>query len=92
VLDFIETLPQDGYQIQELTAQKAALSTDIAEMQETVAALAKKGARIKIDNYGGRLCVAVNTDQGQSMWIGVARGCRWRFRKGIRAEKTRHEI
>jgi hypothetical protein len=52
--------------VNELTEQKTALEADIAEMQVNAAALAKKGARIKIDNCGGRLCVAVNTDQGQS--------------------------
>jgi hypothetical protein len=36
------------------------------ELQVSIEDLEKRGARIKIGNCDGRLCVTVNTDQGQS--------------------------
>lgn len=46
-------------------SEMAALRTERAQLQASIEDFAKRGARIKIDNCGGRLCVAVNTDQGQ---------------------------
>jgi hypothetical protein len=48
----------------QLTEQRTAIEADIAEMQVNAAAFVKKGARIKPTTCGGRLCVAVSTDQG----------------------------
>jgi hypothetical protein len=42
------------------------LRAERAQLQATIEDLAKRWARIKLDNCGGRLCVAVNIDQGQS--------------------------
>ena len=47
-------------------SEMEALRVERAQLQASIENLAKRGARIKIDNCGGRLCVAVNTDQGQS--------------------------
>jgi hypothetical protein len=47
-------------------SEMEALRAERAQLQASIEDLAKRGARIKIDNCGGRLCVAVNTDQGQS--------------------------
>jgi hypothetical protein len=49
--------------VNELTAQKAPLEADIAQMQINAAALAKKGARIKITDCGGRLCIVASKNQ-----------------------------
>ena len=67
------SLAWQRHEVLKLTAQRTAIEADIAEMTVTQAALAKKGARFKIDNCGGRLCVAVSTDQGQSQvdWRGA---------------------
>lgn len=61
------------HQVTELLERKTALEADIAEMTVTQAALAKKGARFKTATCGGRLCIAVSTDQGQSTvdWRGA---------------------
>jgi AcrR family transcriptional regulator len=60
-------------QVNELTAQKTALEADIAEMQANAAALAKKGARIKIVDCGGRLCIVASKNQTGtfSEWHGL---------------------
>jgi hypothetical protein len=59
--------------VNELTAQKTALEADIAEMQVNAAALAKKGARIKITDCGGRLCIVASKNQTGSFseWHGL---------------------
>jgi hypothetical protein len=59
--------------VTELTAQKTALEADIAEMQVNAAALAKKGARIKITDCGGRLCIVASKNQTGSFsdWHGL---------------------
>jgi hypothetical protein len=60
------------HEVSELTAQKSALETDIAEMQVNAEALAKKGARIKMTDCGGRLCIVASKNQGEgaSDWHG----------------------
>jgi hypothetical protein len=60
------SLAWQRHEVDGLIEQKEALEADIAEMKVTQAALAKKGARFKTATCGGRLCVAVSTDQGQS--------------------------
>jgi len=60
------SLTWQRHELTELTEQRTAIEADIAEMKVTQAALAKKGARFKISTCGGRLCVAVSTDQGQA--------------------------
>jgi Ribonuclease G/E len=59
--------------VRDLTEQKTALETDIAEMQLNAAALAKKGARIKIVDCGGRLCIVASKNQTGSFseWHGL---------------------
>lgn len=47
-------------------SEMAALRAERTQLQASIEDLAKRGARIKIDNCGGRLCVVVDTDQGQS--------------------------
>jgi len=50
-----------------------ALRLERAQLQASIEDLEKRGARIKIDNCGGRVCVAVNIDQGKSYvdWRGA---------------------
>ena len=60
------SLTWQRHEVAELMEQRTAIEADIAEMKVTQAALAKKGARFKTSTCGGRLCVAVSTDQGQS--------------------------
>jgi hypothetical protein len=60
------SLTWQRHEVAELTEQRTAIEADIAEMKVTQAALAKKGARFKTSTCGGRLCVAVSTDQGQA--------------------------
>jgi hypothetical protein len=50
-------------QVTDLTAQKAALEADIAEMKVNAVAIAKKGGRIKIADCGGRLCIVASKNQ-----------------------------
>ncbi len=47
-------------------SETESLRAERAKLQASIEDLAKRGARIKIDSCGGRLCVAVDTDQGQS--------------------------
>jgi len=60
------------HQVAELIERKTALEADIAEMMVNQAALAKKGARIKIDNCGGRPCIEVSPNQSENLtdWKG----------------------
>lgn len=60
-------------QVSELTAQRAALETDVAEMQANAAVLAKKGGRIKMTDCGGRLCIVASKNQTGSFseWHGL---------------------
>lgn len=58
------------HQVESLTEEKAALQAEVTELKTSVAALAKKGGRIKItsctDSAGAeRLCVPINTNQGK---------------------------
>jgi hypothetical protein len=53
------------HQLTELIERKTALEADIAEMQVNAAALAKRGARIKIEDCGGKLCIVANKHQGE---------------------------
>jgi hypothetical protein len=61
------SLTWQRHEVAELTEQRTAIEADIAEMKVTQAALAKKGARFKTSTCGGRLCVAVSTDQGEAL-------------------------
>ena len=61
------------HQVTELIERKTAIEADIAEMQNNVAALAKKGGRIKIEECGGRLCIVANRHhqgEGEPDWKG----------------------
>jgi hypothetical protein len=59
-------------QVNELTEKKTALEADISHMQINAEALAKKGARIKMTDCGGRLCIVASKNQGEgaSDWHG----------------------
>jgi hypothetical protein len=61
------------HQVTELIERKTALEADIAEMQVNAAALAKKGARIKIEDCGGRLCIVADKRQSDDAtdWHGI---------------------
>ncbi len=52
------------FQVNELAQQKAALQTDIAQLQVQVAMLAQKGGRIKLAKCGARLCIEASSNQG----------------------------
>ena len=54
------------HELKVLLEQKTALAADIAEMQVNAEALAKKGARIKIEDCGGRRCIVASKRQGES--------------------------
>lgn len=58
------------HQIAALIEQKAALQTEVAELQTNVEALAKRGGRIKMNICGPkkRLCVEVDPDQEAKGW------------------------
>jgi len=60
-------------QVSELTEQKTALAADIAQMQVNAEALARKGARIKITDCDGRLCIVASKHQSADAtdWHGV---------------------
>ncbi len=60
-------------EVNELTAQKTALEADIAEMRINAEALANKGARIKITDCGGRLCIVASKNQTGTVseWHGL---------------------
>lgn len=77
-----ESLNWQRHELAELMDQRTAIEADIAEMQVTQAAFEEKVARVKISTCGGRLCIAVSTDQGQSRidWSGGA--CRGRDAAG----------
>jgi len=61
------------HQVTELIERKTALEADIVEMQLNAAALAKKGARIKIEDCGGRLCIVADKRQSDDAtdWHGI---------------------
>jgi hypothetical protein len=67
------SLTWQRHELAELTEQRTALEADIAEMQVNAAALAKKGARIKIVDCGGRLCIVASKNQTGSFsdWHGL---------------------
>ena len=67
------SLAWQRHEIEELMERKASIERDIAEMQINAAALAKKGARIKITDCGGRLCVVANKRQSDKTtdWHGI---------------------
>lgn len=56
------------HQVSALGEEKAALEAEVIELQAGVAALAKKGGRIKIANCGpdSRLCVEIASKQGKA--------------------------
>lgn len=51
-------------QITSLAQERSALQTDVAQLQQQVAVLEKKGARIKFGECGGRLCIEASSNQG----------------------------
>ena len=53
------------FQVTELAQQKAQLQGEVVQLQAQAAALAKKGARIKLARCGGRLCIEASSDQGK---------------------------
>jgi hypothetical protein len=59
-------------QVEQLTEQRQALNVDIVALQATAAALEKRGARIKLSQCGGRLCIEASTNQGETQenWRG----------------------
>jgi hypothetical protein len=61
------------HQVTELIERKTALEADIADMTATQAVLEKKGARIKITDCGGRLCIVANKRQSDDAtdWHGI---------------------
>jgi len=67
------SLAWQRHEVDGLIEQKEALEADIAEMQVNAAALAKKGARIKITDCGGRLCIVASKNQTGSFsdWHGL---------------------
>ena len=67
------SLTWQRHELSGLLEQKAALAADIAEMQVNAAALAKKGARIKITDCGGRLCIIASKHQSNDApdWHGI---------------------
>jgi hypothetical protein len=67
------------FQVTELAEQKTQLQGDVARLQTQVAALAKKGARIKLATCGGRLCIEASGDQGKGEGKGHGKGgTEWR--------------
>ena len=52
------------YQVNGLRYQKAELEADVAQMQERVGVLEKKGGRIVITTCGGRICIEASSNQG----------------------------
>ena len=67
------SLEWQRHQVTALIEQKAALTADIAEMQVNAAALAKQGARIKIADCGGKLCIVASKHQTDEAtdWHGI---------------------
>ena len=45
------------YQIEQLSAQKTALTSEVADLQANVNKLAKQGGKISLVDCGGRLCI-----------------------------------
>ena len=67
------SLAWQKHEVDALIERKTALEVDIAGMQVNAAALAKKGARIKIEDCGGRLCIVANRHhqgEGEPDWKG----------------------
>ena len=60
------------YQVEQLTAQRQVLTTEIVQLQATATALEKRGARLKLSQCGGRLCIEASTNQGETQenWRG----------------------
>jgi hypothetical protein len=67
------SLTWQRHEVTELTEQRTAIEADIAEMRVNAEALAKKGARIKIVDCGGRLCIVANKNQSSDAnnWHGI---------------------
>lgn len=51
-------------QIADLRLEKAELRMEKAELEASIADLHKRGAKIKINTCGGRLCIEASTNQG----------------------------
>ena len=60
-------------EVGELRTEREFLVADIAEMKDSVAALAAKGGRIVMTTCGGRLCIQASSDQGPGaeQWKGA---------------------
>lgn len=54
-------------ELEQLTVQHTALAAEVQALQANVAALTKKGGRIKFSECGGRLCIEASRDQGRDM-------------------------
>ena len=52
------------HEVESLSARKAALTADVAQLQTTVAGLDKAGGRVVWSTCGGRLCFEVSSNQG----------------------------
>jgi hypothetical protein len=51
-------------EVESLSARKAALTADVAQLQANVSALERKGGRIVMTTCGGRLCIEASRNQG----------------------------
>lgn len=60
------------YEMKELNQERQALAADVAEMKVNAEALASKGARIKLHDCGGRVCIeaSANQDGKSANWRG----------------------
>ena len=69
----------EGHQVKILQGQKTVLQEDLAQLSAQVAALEKRGGKIKLSTCGGRLCVEASTNQGGELknWNGP-----WKNDKG----------
>jgi hypothetical protein len=52
------------HEVESLSARKAALTADVAQLQANVSALEKKGGLIVMTTCGGRLCIEASRNQG----------------------------
>ena len=61
----------ERHQVDQLTEQKAALQSDVVDLQARVADLQKRGGRIRMNTCGKRLCIEASPNQGTgSAWTG----------------------
>lgn len=65
---FVSAWSMVGWQLRQvagLVEQRAALEGEVQQLQANVAALAKKGGRIVMNECGGRLCIEASSNQGE---------------------------